>query len=196
MTTRDPVQMHPATIHDQPPSLYDIALWPIAREHVANLASARLRRLYGAALDALEEAWSILAPMALAASDVGPGDVIAHVVLDVVEEWRDVAGDCPGMVPGPHGLSDGPLLSESVDEMELVGRGLVALGMASAHPDFPASLRDPVRKGVDAFRAWLPRYAATVKPIGAVEARVKCDGAAPPRMRRIQRAGSSPRIAE
>jgi len=93
MTTRDPVQMHPATIHDQPPSLYDIALWPIAREHVANLASARLRRLYGAALDALEEAWSILAPMALAASDVGPGDVIAHVVLDVVEEWRDVAGD-------------------------------------------------------------------------------------------------------
>jgi hypothetical protein len=63
------------------------------------------------------------------------------------------------------------------DEMELVGRARVALAIASAHPEFPAALREPVRRGVDAFRAWLPRYAATVKSVGQVEAR-----AAPPRM--------------
>jgi hypothetical protein len=177
MMTRNPVPMHPAAIHDLPPSLYDIALWPIARERVAHLASRRLRGIYGAALDSLEEGWSILAPMALAARNVGVGDAIAHFVLDVVEEWRDVAGDCLQMVPGKHGLSDGPVLCESPDEMELVGRALVALGMASVHPEFPAALRGPVRRSVDAFRAWLPRYAATVKPISQVEAR-----AAPPRV--------------
>ncbi len=179
MTTCNPIPMRPEATHDQPPSLYDIALWPVARERVAHLASGRLRRIYGAALDALEEAWSILGPLALAARRVGAGDAIACFVLDVVEEWRDVAGDCLEMVPGHHGLSDGPVLSESPDEMELVGRALVALGMASAHPEFPASLREPVRHGVGAYRAWLPRYAATVKPIGQVEAR-----AAPPRMMR------------
>jgi hypothetical protein len=171
--------MHAAAFHDQPPSLYDIALWPIARERVAHLSSGRLRGIYGAALDSLEEAWSILAPMALAARAVGTGDAIARFVLDVVEEWRDVAGDCLQMVPGRHARSNGPVLCESPDEMELVGRALTALGMASAHPEFPVSLRDPVRQGVDAFRAWLPRYAATVKPIAQVEAR-----AARPRMMR------------
>jgi hypothetical protein len=177
MMTCDLVPTHPSAIHDLPPSLYDIALWPIARERVAHLASGRLRRIYGAALDSLEEGWSILAPMALAARNVGVGDAIAHFVLDVVEEWRDVAGDCLRMVPGKHGLSDGPVLCESPDEMELVGRALVALGMASVHSEFPAALREPVRRSVDAFRAWLPRYAATVKPISQVEAR-----AAPPRL--------------
>lgn len=175
MMTCNPVPMHPVSIHDQLPSLYDIALWPVARERVAHFASRRLRGIYGAVLDSLEEAWSILAPMALAARNMGMGDAIAHFVLDVVEEWRDVAGDCLRMVPGKHGLSDGPVLCESPDEMELIGRALVALGMASAHPEFPAALQGPVRRGVDAFSAWLPRYAATVKPIGRVEAR-----AAPP----------------
>jgi hypothetical protein len=93
-----------------------------------------------------------------------------------------VAGDCLAMVPGQHGRSDGPLFCEAPDEMELVGRALVALGMASAHPEFPASLREPIRHGVDAFRAWLPRYAATVTPIGRVEPRM-----APPRMVRARR---------
>jgi hypothetical protein len=171
MTTCDPVPTRPVAIHDQPPSLYDIALWPVARKRAAHLASVRLRGIYGAALDSLEEAWSILAPMALAARTGGADDAIARFVLDVVEEWRDVAGDCLAMVPGPHGLSTGPLLSESPDEMELIGRALVALGMASQHPEFPASLREPICYGMDAYRAWLPRYAATVKPIGKVEAR-------------------------
>ena len=190
MTTRDPASTHPAGIHDEPPTLYDIALWPIARERVAHLASGRLRGIYGAALDSLEEAWSILGPMALAARNAGANDAISRFVLDVVEEWRDVAGDCLQMVPGEHGLSNGPVLCESPDEMELVGRALVVLGMASAHPEFPASLREPVRRGVDAFRAWLPRYSATVEPIGEVEARVKCDGEAQPRTRRTRRAGA------
>jgi hypothetical protein len=117
--------------------------------------------------------------MALAARKGGADDAIARFVLDVVEEWRDVAGDCLAMVPGAHGLPAGPLLSESPDEMELIGRALVALGMASRHPEFPAPLREPIHYGMEAYRAWLPRYAATVKPIGEVEAR-----AAPPRIMR------------
>ncbi len=158
-----------------PDRLRAISMWPVARERASQLSTARLRDAYGAVLDALEEGWGILWPLAIAARSHAPGETIAIFTEDLAEEWRHIASECLDSVPGPRGFTAVPGMAEAAGEMEMIGRLLTVLDMASAHPAFPAGMRESARMAVERFEDWLLRFAVLLEPIAELEDLVVCD---------------------
>ena len=148
----------------------------MARERVALLRSARDRRLFFALLDYMERGWEIIRPLHVAANRVvcGPGfggrtaeDVPAFIECDPIDVYRGIAHTCMRAIPGAAQEPPRARFDIVADEAGDVARYLRILALGADHPDFPPTLREPVRTAAAAMTRWHAGLAEVLEPTEA-----------------------------
>ena len=165
--------------------------WETAQRRIDRIASARIAREYRAVMEAIEEGWDILRPLAAAADrehrdlDLDdPTQAIAWVAhADVCDEFRGVAYECRDSIPTVEGFDGRPGIGNAVVRSQEIRAHLRVLRLATASCEFTGELRDLVVETDDAFRAWVDRLREIVGPVAEREERYLCENARPPRVR-------------
>lgn len=150
----------------------DAQEWQRARERVAQLPSARDRRLFFALLDYLERGWKIILPLHVAANRTMRGertaeDVTAFIECDPVDVYRGIAHTCIRAIPEAPQEPPGATFDILVDEAGDVARYLRILALGADHPDFPPGLRALVRTAAAEMTAWRAGLAELLEPAEA-----------------------------
>lgn len=142
--------------------------WRAARERVAQLPSARDRRLFFALLDYMERGWKIILPLHVAANRTSCGgrtaeDVTSFIECDPVDVYRGITHTCMRAIPE---AAQEPRAGFDIvaDEAGDVARYLRVLALGADHPGFPPELRELVRTAAAEMTAWRAGLADVLEP--------------------------------
>lgn len=150
----------------------DAQEWQRARERVAQLPSARDRRLFFALLDYLERGWKIILPLHVAANRTVRGgrtaeDVASFIECDPVDVYRGITHTCMRAIPEAPQGSPATRFDLLADEACDVARYLRILALGADHPGFPPGLRELVRAAAAEMTAWRAGLAEVLEPAEA-----------------------------
>ena len=119
-------------------------------------------------LEHLDYAWvtyvrtlQLEAERALEEGACGPycRDVYNFIDLYVTDPFRDAVRAFLTLVPGPDGWTrELPDLGDAAVELEATLRGIRILSLGADHPDFPISLRFPVRLAATGLLSWYSQF--------------------------------------
>jgi hypothetical protein len=168
-------------------SIYNSTHEP-GRERARFIISRPVREAYIAVMDALDEGWRILHPIAAVAEAYAMNQVpcwpealaLAWVLrVDVVDEYRGVVFDCWESVPQAQG-SNRPMIANAVDECCEIERYLHVVELAARSDRCPVEIQQLIGPVRQSFVHWLERFKGIVAPVAAIEYGCELDGAPPP----------------